>query len=480
MSKPIKLENLSLSFPHKICFENFSTLIHYGSKIAIIGNNGSGKTVLIKSIAGYETPLLGSIYIPPEIIVGYVPQTILDYPDLSGGQRFNKELSRALALKPDLLLLDEPTNHLDIYNRRSLMAMLMRFQGTLITVSHDEELLNKNADTLWHINNGIIKVFNGRYCNYKTSAAITRNSLEEEKRTLERDKKLMHKKLMQEQERASKSRKGGEKKRAEGKWAPVAAGLKESGAQTASGKKFSDISTQKECINEKISQLMIPEIIKPSFHLNASNISAFPLSVADGTAGYETNREVLTSINISIGRNAKAALTGANASGKTTFLRAVMSDPNVLTTGSWQVPKRENIGYLDQHYANLDNNKTVIDYISSFVPQWTHAEIRKHLNDFLFRKNEEVNALVSVLSGGEKARLSLAAIACKVPHLLILDEITNNIDLLTKEHIIQVLSEYPGSILVVSHEPDFIKNLDITDIYLAENKKIGITPSDII
>ncbi|MGE4385008.1 MAG: ATP-binding cassette domain-containing protein [Endomicrobiaceae bacterium] len=472
MSKPIKLENLSLSFPHKICFENFSALVHCGSKTAIIGGNGSGKTVLIKSIAGYETPLCGNIYIPPGITVGYVPQTILDFPDLSGGQRFNKELSRALSLNPDLLLLDEPTNHLDIYNRKSLMGMLMRFRGTLITVSHDEELLNKNADTLWHIDNGIIKIFNGKYSNYKTSAAVIRIGLEEEKRILERDKKSMHKKLMREQERANKSRKGGEKKRIEGKWAPVAAGLKESGAQTSAGKKFSDISAQKEYINEKISMLMIPEIIKPSFSINASNISVFPLSVSDGTAGYETNPEALTSINISIGRNGKAALTGANASGKTTFLRAVMSDPKVLVKGNWQIPKRENIGYLDQHYANLDNNKTVIDYISSIVPQWTHAEIRKHLNDFLFRKNEEVNALISVLSGGEKARLSLAAIACRVPHLLILDEITNNIDLLAKEHILQVLSEYPGSILIVSHESEFIKKLEITDIYLAENKTI--------
>ena len=178
---------------------------------------------------------------------------------------------------------------------------------------------------------------------------------------------------------------------------------------------------------------------------------------------------------MSVGRNNKVALIGANASGKTTLLRAIMGNLQILTSGNWSVPKRENIGYLDQHYSNLDLEKTVIEYIKSFVPAWTHAQIRKHLNDFLFRKNEEVNEKISLLSGGEKARLSLAAIACRVPHLLILDEITNNIDLLTKEYIRQILSEYPGSLLIVSHEPEFIKEIGIDTVYLVQDGKVSLS-----
>ncbi|MDD5022046.1 MAG: ABC-F family ATP-binding cassette domain-containing protein [Endomicrobiaceae bacterium] len=472
MSKPIKLENLSLSFPHKICFENFSTLIHSGSKIAVIGNNGSGKTTLLKAIAGYETPLFGNIYIPPEIKVSYVPQTITEHSNLSGGQRFNKELSRALSENPDLLLLDEPTNHLDIYNRKSLMGMLTRFNGTLIVVSHDEELLNKNAGILWHIDGGKIKIFNGKYCDYKTNAVLTKNSLEEEKRILEREKNSAHKKLMKQQERASKSRKGGEKKREEAKWAPVAAGIKKSGAEVSAGKQKSEISQRRNDINERLKSLKISEEITPSFYLNSASVS-FNLSVSGGSAGYENN-EVLTDINIAISAGQKTALIGRNASGKTTLLRALSGDQNVLKNGVWIVPKKENIGYLDQHYSNLDYNTTIIDFISAIVPKWTHAEIRKHLNDFLFRKNEEVNEKISLLSGGEKARLSLAAISCRVPQLLILDEITNNIDLITKEHIAKILSLYPGSLLLVSHEPEFIKKIGINDIYVAENNQIKL------
>lgn len=478
MPKPIKLENISLTFNHKICFQNFSAVISYGDRIAVIGNNGSGKTALVKAIAGCENILEGEIYIPDGIITGYVPQTVESYPQLSGGQRFNKELSLALSKNPDLLILDEPTNHLDIYNRKSLMGMLERFKGALLIVSHDEELLNRNSDILWHIDGGKIKIFNGKYRDYKINAALTKNSLEEEKKMLEREKKSAHKKLMKQQERASKSRKGGEKKREEAKWAPIAAGIKKSGAEVSAGKQKSEISQRRYDINERLKSLEISEEITPSFYLNSSSVS-FNLSVSQGSAGYENN-EVLSDINIAIAAGQKAALIGRNASGKTTLLRALTDDRNVLKNGVWIVPKKENIGYLDQHYSNLDFNKTVIEFISYTAPQWTNAQIRKHLNDFLFRKNEEVNEEISLLSGGEKARLSLAAIACRVPQLLILDEITNNIDLLTKEHIAMILSLYPGSLLLVSHEPEFIKKIGIKDIYIAENKKIKICRLDAV
>jgi len=475
MPKPIKLENISLTFNHKICFQNFSAVINYGDRIAVIGNNGSGKTALVKAIAGCANILEGEIYIPDGIITGYVPQTIESYPQLSGGQRFNKELSLALSKNPDLLILDEPTNHLDIYNRKSLMGMLERFKGALLIVSHDEELLNKNADILWHIEGGKIKIFNGKYRDYKINAALTKNSLEEEKKMLEREKKSAHKKLMKQQERASKSRKGGEKKREEAKWAPIAAGIKKSGAEVSAGKQKSEISQRRYDINERLKSLEISEEITPSFYLNSSSVS-FNLSVSQGSAGYENN-EVLSDINIAIAAGQKAALIGRNASGKTTLLRALTDDRNVLKNGVWIVPKKENIGYLDQHYSNLDFNKTVIEFISYIAPQWTNAQIRKHLNDFLFRKNEEVNEKIPLLSGGEKARISLAAIACRVPQLLILDEITNNLDLLTKEHIAQILSVYPGSLLLVSHEPEFIKKIGINDIYTAEDKRIKLDSS---
>lgn len=145
MFPPIELSRLTLSFPHKMCFEDFSASVPYGSKIAVIGDNSSGKSALMRKLAREkDSPVEGRVLLPDGITAGYVAQTVLDFPGLSGGQRFNKKLSEVLSAQPNLLLLDEPTNHLDIYNRRSLMNMLERFAGTLIVVSHDAGLFERN------------------------------------------------------------------------------------------------------------------------------------------------------------------------------------------------------------------------------------------------------------------------------------------------------------------------------------------------
>jgi len=109
--------------------------------------------------------------------------------------------------------------------------------------------------------------------------------------------------------------------------------------------------------------------------------------------------------NCQIPYDSRIAIIGRNGSGKSTLIKAILGDESVYKTGEWHVIKREDIGYLDQHYGTLNPDKTVLETIEDLVPHWLRTEIRRHLNDFLFRKNEEVNALVSTLSGGEKARL---------------------------------------------------------------------------
>lgn len=135
------------------------------------------------------------------------------------------------------------------------------------------------------------------------------------------------------------------------------------------------------------------------------------------------------------------------------------------------MPKPEDIGYLDQHYSTLVSTRTVFEEIQTLAPTWPHEGVRRLLNDFLFRKNEEVLALVSTLSGGEKARLSLAKIAAKTPKLLILDEVTNNLDLETRAHVIQVLNHYPGALIVISHDEEFLKEIGIENFYELKSRK---------
>lgn len=460
--KPIYLKNLSLSFPHKTCFEGFSAVVPYGAKIAIIGNNGTGKTTLLKTIAGIATPVDGQAETPAGATISYVPQVIAQYDNLSGGERFNKALSAALAQNPDILLLDEPTNHLDISNRKSLMGMLARFTNTLIVVSHDTELL-KQINTIWHIDNGAINVFSGNYDDYKAQLQLQLSSLEGILGNLEKEKKAMHKKLMQEQQRAAKSRQHGQDAAAKGKWSPIIAGGMKRKAQQTAGRKTSDIHDRKEDINSQIKGLGLTEQITPSFNIASKAEGGTVLFIMDGSAGHG-EKEILRGINLSISGNQKVAITGDNGSGKSTLFKAILNAGNRLG-GEWQTPLAHDIGILDQHYNNIPADATALTIIGQLVPAWTHAEIRKHLNDFLFRKNEEVTAPVATLSGGERARLSLAAIACKVPKLLLLDEITNNIDLQTKEHIQQILTHYPGAFLLISHDIEFVKSINTQSVY---------------
>ncbi len=191
------------------------------------------------------------------------------------------------------------------------------------------------------------------------------------------------------------------------------------------------------------------------------------VSVSNGTVGFEN--PLVTAINLSVTAGERVAICGNNGSGKTTLIRAILGDIAIVKTGAWQVLKREYIGYLDQHYSTLDEEKTVLEIIQDCVNGWSQAAIRKHLNDFLFRKNEEINTSVASLSGGEKARLSLAMIAASTPKLLILDEITNNLDLETRNHVIQVLNEYPGAMVVISHDADFLHSIQISSHYIIHN-----------
>lgn len=472
--KPIRLENIALSFPHKICFEDFSVHIPYSSRIAIIGRNGCGKSTLLKILQATFSATSGNIIIPKDVIFGYVPQIIEDFDNLSGGQRLNTALTQALSLDPNVLLLDEPTNHLDKNNRKSLMRMLRTFPGTLIVVSHDVELLRNCTDTLWHIDNGKIHTFFGNYDDYMHEVNISRTSIELELSRLDRQKKDMHERLMQEQKRAAKSKASGERKVENRQWLKMVGDLKGMKAEKSQGKKLKNIDHKKQELNEKLSELRLPEIIVPKFSLSSTDIGERTIvSISEGNVGYQDHDLLLSDMSLSVGSRDRIAIIGDNGSGKSTLIKAILDDLTVIKSGRWHAPKLQDIGYLDQHYVTLCPHQSVIETIQELVPHWTHGEIRRHLNDFLFRKNEEVNAQVKTLSGGEKVRLTLAQITAKTPKLLILDEITNNLDLETIQHIIQVLKAYPGALIVISHDEEFLKRIGVEGGYKIENGTIS-------
>jgi ATPase subunit of ABC transporter with duplicated ATPase domains len=402
MHSPIQIEDFSLSFPHKICFENFSTQISFGDRIGIIGRNGFGKSSLLKMIIEKNS----------DIGIASVPQIIEDFGSLSGGERFNKALSAALSKNPALLLLDEPTNHLDLHNRRSLMRMLDGYFGTLIIATHDRELLRRCIDILWHIDDGKITIFRGNYDDYVNEMQRKRQSILHEMDLLEREKKSMHQKLMKEQERAAKSKSSGEKKVADRKWMKMVGDLKGMEAEKSQGKKLTIIDEKKQKLSEQLSEIRLPEIIVPKFHLAHQDVGdKILVSITDGTVGY-ADEMILWDINLSVGSRERVAIVGDNGSGKTTLVRAILGDENVLKSGDWHVPNPRDVGYLDQYYKNLDSEKN----------------------------------------------------AARPPKLLILDEIINNIDLETRNHVVEILREYPGAMIIISHDKDFLEEVGIDKI----------------
>lgn len=462
MYQAILLRELSLSFCNKLCFENFDARVEPGSRIALVGRNGTGKSSLLKLLLGQLQPSDGEIQVPAGVSVACVEQTIDDLHDLSGGQRLNKRLSEVLSGSPDVLLLDEPTNHLDRSNRRSLLRMLAAYRGTLLVASHDTELLRIGFDKLWYFYDRKIVEYACSYDDFVRESQRRKAALHGEVAALKRERKAVHSAAMKEQKRAANSRAAGRKSIEQRKWPTIVSKAKALRAEQTSGKKSAAIDDRRQHVRNQLAEIHDPEHIAPSFTLDAGRVSTGTLlSITDGCVGYESGNTFLKNINLSLAGNGRMAVCGDNASGKSTLLKAIAGEDGLHTLGHWQRPAMEKIAWLDQHYSNLHPQQSVLDQLQSLRPDWDHRQIRKHLNSFLFRSNDEVSKVSRLLSGGEKARASLSLLAAKTPVLLLLDEVSNNLDLETKEHVVQVLREYPGALVLVSHEQDFIDSVGV-------------------
>ncbi|MBM3886816.1 ABC-F family ATP-binding cassette domain-containing protein [Candidatus Dependentiae bacterium] len=460
--KPICLKELSFILPHKTCFEHFNTTIHSGAKIGIIGANGSGKSTLLRIIQQLSLPSTGRVVVDEQIAFGFVSQLPEEAAGLSGAQQFNKSLTQALATDPDVLCLDEPTNHLDIHNRRSLMLMLQRCEKTLLIVSHDVELLRTCIDTIWFINDGVVTVFDGNYDAFMDHQQVKRKQLDSKIVMLEKNERYARDELRRAQERSARRARANKNENDRN----LLGYLKRTGNRSL-GKHQAMVGNIRDGIMRRRALLYESEELIVHFEMLASRLrskSGNVIEVLSGTVGYQELQPLITEINLLVRPGERVTLRGVNASGKSTIIKALMNQVDIIKTGDWHLPKLEEIGYLDQHYKNLPAHETVFGVVQQ-ISKLSGKELRVVLNDFLFRKNEEVNALVSQLSGGERCRLALACIALQQPSLLLLDEATNNLDLQTREYLIQVLTAYPGTVVVISHDEDFLQRINISTNY---------------
>lgn len=448
---------------HATCLQDVDASLDWGQRLAIAGDNGSGKSTLLKLLLGTLAPDAGCIRRADGLRIGYVPQLLTAQDGLSGGQTVNQALSHALAGQPDLLLLDEPTNHLDAANRKSLAKMLRHFYGALVIVTHDRVLLDEVCDTVWTLERGALHIFNGRYADFLAERDMQRLKLEQQLLTIRREQHAAHDARMQEQQRAAKARERGANSIAQRKWATIRSPAKLGRGNTTAGRKEAAIATQQRDLADQLAAMSRPEIIVPRFQLSAATAhQTMVVQVSGGCVGYDSGssggQALLRDIYLTLEVGGRLALVGANGSGKSTLAKAIAGiAPVQRLAGEWSAPPRDRIGYLDQHYAGFTAGMTVLETLARAQPAWTLEQRRRWLADFLFRRDEAVQADVATLSGGEQARLSLACIAACPPELLVLDEMTNNLDATARQHVIEVLRNYSGAMLLISHDEDFLE-----------------------
>ena len=354
--------------------------------------------------------------------------------EFSGGQRTKIAFMKLLLSKPDILLLDEPTNHLDVSTIEWLEGYLKNYPRAVVIVSHDRMFLDKIANKVYEIEYGTITKYTGNYSDF------------------ERQKKVNYEKQLKDYEYQQ-----AEIKRL-----------------MRVVERFRYKASKAKMAQAKLKQIEhMVKIKEPSKY----DLTTFRTNFA---LEKESGRDILHAKNLEIGydkpiqnvtfdlyRGQKLGVIGENGIGKSTLLKTIVGSIEKLG-GEVEFGHNVEIGYFDQQMALLDSEKTVFDDFATDFPGLTTTEIRNSLAAFMFY-GEDVFKKISMLSGGEKVRLELAKILKKGPNFLILDEPTNHMDIVGKESLERLLSEYKGTILVVSHDRFFINKIADSLLIFSKN-----------
>ncbi len=497
----------------KILFANGSLQINPGEKIGLVGPNGAGKTTIFRLIMGEESVDQGSVSKPDKIRVGYFSQNIEDMkgrsvisevmsagnlelltseikrleeklsdPDLteddmmktvelygelqsefesiggydlesrakeilgglgfsnedmlmdvgqfSGGWKMRVSLSKILLLIPDVLLMDEPTNHLDVESIVWLESWLQAFNGSVLMTSHDRDFMNRLVTKIVEIANRAITTYGGNYDFYEKERDIRKEQLIAQAR---RQDDM----LAKEEEFIAR----------------FAARASHAAQVQSRVKKIDKIERIEIPIEERAMEFVWPVPPRGGDEVVRVTDLAKIYSLTDGR-----EKNVFAGATALVKRTDRVAIVGVNGAGKSTFLKIVTGQTEP-TSGVCQVGSSIVTGYFSQNSMDvLDPKKTILQEVESRVPNSSIGTIRSLLGAFLF-SGEEVEKKISVLSGGEKSRVLLACILSHPVNLLVLDEPTNHLDIRSREVLLKAIKEFPGTVMMVSHDRFFLREI---------------------
>lgn len=506
----ITVNDLSVQFGGTTLFSDVSFAINENDKIALMGKNGAGKSTLLKIIAGVNKPSSGNISVPKDAVIAYLPQHLLtkdkatvfeetskafadifkmkaeideineqltirtDYEsdaymklieevsalsekfyaieeinfeaevekvlkglgferedfnrptsEFSGGWRMRIELAKILLKKPDLILLDEPTNHIDIESIQWLEDFLVNSAKAVIVISHDRAFVD-------NITNRTIEVTMGRIYDYKAKYS---HYLE-----LRKDRRIHQQKAYEEQQKM------------------IAENQDFIERFKGTYSKTNQVQSRVRML-EKLVIVEVDEVDNSALRLKfppSVRSGQYPVVVTDLSKKYD-NHVVFKDANMVIERGQKVAFVGKNGEGKSTMIKAIMGE--IDFQGKLEIGHNVKIGYFAQNQASLlDENLTVFETIDQIAVGDIRTQIKNLLGAFMF-SGDDTTKKVKVLSGGEKTRLAMIKLLLEPVNVLILDEPTNHLDMKTKDIIKDALKNFDGTLILVSHDRDFLDGL---------------------
>ncbi len=473
----LEIKDLVKYYGERKILELSGLSLYSGDRLALTGRNGSGKTTLLRMIARDEEPDTGRITVKGSVAM--ITQTEdeqegetdiriagrlgLSCEAHSGGERVKERIARAFSCPADILLADEPTTNLDINGISCLEELLLTFKGGLVIVSHDRALLKALCNKVLEIDRGKCRLYGCGYEEYLVQKELESIS-----------DKAQYEQYISERDRLKRAaaeiaRKSSGIKRPPKRMGNSEARLHKMGGQGAKGK----LDRSAKAALSRLEQL--EKVEKPweqreiTFDILPGAVrSPVLITVNDASKAFD-RRSVLEHCSFIVPNNKKTALTGPNGSGKTTLLDMIASKENGI-----EACRSLKIGYFRQDMSGVDDDKSVLENAlsaSAYGQQFTRTILAR-----LLFSSADVNKKARVISGGERIKLALAKIILSDFNLLVLDEPTNYLDIESRVALEHVLCAYPGAVLFVSHDREFIRN--VADRVVVIKNKTAVTFED--